>query len=290
MTKMLILLGTFMIWGCGHFKSNAIQSTIHPSGVKAIHPSGVKAIHEHLKPRPIPGDKRILSTHFSVTFLSQELEEKQATHLLQISEKAYDEVSNFLDRTFTPGMQVELNISSRHLSPYASQPGPHAFMLVPLKAAKKEYGFSLAHELTHILMGLSGLDKKQGNRLLDEGFAVYVEERLHGPKVFPNFGFETHAGYQQLRIKLKQKVWPLLETDLHRKHAKSGDFDTMRLAYLAQGSFCKYLIERYGLEKFFIVFYGQIDDFDAVYGKSFSTLEKPWKTFILTPYINTHRK
>lgn len=50
------------------------------------------------------------------------------------------------------------------------------------------------------------------------------------------------------------------------------------LSYVYSGSFCKYLIDEYGVEKFKMIF--QNGSFESVYGKSIRTLEKEYYLFI----------
>ncbi len=128
--------------------------------------------------------------------------------------------------------------------------------------------------------GWGGLEFRDGNRLLDEGFAVYVEERLTGkPEMFPNWGLETHAGYLKVRRQEEQPVWPLLAAEHYRSHPKHRGRFT-RLAYLQQASFCKYLVESHGLERFFRLYGSELEAFDEIYGRPFAALEADWRAFL----------
>ena len=220
-----------------------------------------------------------------VVYFRGEYSDEEAARLGKTLEHWYEKTSEFLERSFDDDFRLQLNIAGSH-DIYASDPGPEAFILIPTSSAKMDYGFTLVHELTHNLMGLSwltrqvrehdGIELYAGNRLFDEGFAVYVEEKLtgEGPEIWPNFGEETHAGYWNARKNKGEPIWPPLEAEIHRER---GD---VRLAYLAQGSFVKYLIDTYGLERFVNLFAIDIASTAYFYGKDFAQLEDEWRMFL----------
>ena len=235
--------------------------------------------------KPAKGDGLLETENFRVVYFSEEFSDEDASRLGWTLEHWYAKTSQYLDRSFEDGFKLHINIAGSH-DIYASDPGPEAFILVSTRSAKLDYGFTLVHELTHNLMGLSWLTRQQrehdgvelysGNRLFDEGFAVYVEEKLtgEGPQIWPNFGEETHAGYQAARAKKGEPIWPVLEAEIHRER---GD---VRLAYLAQGSFVKFLVETYGLERFLHLFGTDITSAEAIYGKDLAELESDWRRFL----------
>lgn len=240
--------------------------------------------------KPIRGDRRLETEHFELVYLAEELPEEEAERLGGTMESWYAKTADYLGRSFEPGRRLHINVAACHVSPYASEPGPKAYMLVPTRSALLEYGFSLVHELTHNLMGLSHLFRTQrswgelefreGNRLLDEGFAVYVEELLTGStEMFPNWGHETHSGYREIRREKEQPIWPILAAEHYRSHRKHRGRFT-RLAYLQQGSFCKYLIEAHGLERFVKLFESDLEAVEGIYGKELSALESDWLAFL----------
>ena len=53
-----------------------------------------------------------------------------------------------------------------------------------------------------------------------------------------------------------------------------------RLAYLAQGSFVKYLVDAYGLERFLRLFPNDIASAREVYDKDLEQLEDEWRMFL----------
>ncbi len=235
--------------------------------------------------KPVGGDGRLETAHFEVVYFESELPAAEAARLGETLEHWYEKTRTYLGRSFADGYRLHVNVGG-HDSPYATQPGPEAFILVPTRSAKLDYGFSLVHELTHNLLGLSWLSRHErerngvrlssGNRLFDEGFAVYVEEKLtgEGPRVWPNFGEETHAAYWQLREEKGEPIWPVLEAEIHREH---GD---TRLAYLAQASFTKHLVETHGLDRFLRLYAADPAAAEEIYGKDLAELEGGWRRFL----------
>jgi hypothetical protein len=242
--------------------------------------------------KPAAGDGRLETEHFRVVYLETEFSAEEADRLGETLEHWYEKTRLYLGRSFAEGHRLQVNVAGGHESPYASDPGPEAFILVPTRWAKREYGFSLVHELTHNLLGLSwlsrhelernGVELHSGNRLFDEGFAVYVEEKLtgEGPRVWPNFGEETHAAYRTAREQQGEPIWPVLEAEIHREH---GD---TRLAYLAQASFCKFLVETHGLDRFLRLFVTDPASAKEIYGKDLAGLEQDWRTFLETQFAS----
>ena len=236
--------------------------------------------------KPARGDGRLEIEHFRVVYFETEFSAEDATRLAATFEYWYEKTRRYLGRSFADGYRLHINVAGGHESPFASDPGPEAFILVSTRFAKRDYGFSLVHELTHNLLGLSWLSRHErerngvelgsGNRLFDEGFAVYLEEKLtgEGPRVFPNFGKETHAAYWQEKEKQAEPIWPVLEAEIHRER---GD---PRLGYLAQASFCKHLVETHGLDRFLRLYATDLSSAKEIYGKDLAGLENDWRSFL----------
>jgi len=93
------------------------------------------------------------------------------------------------------------------------------------------------HEIAHIFA-------PNANRFLAEGLAVHAHDRLRGPPAFPNFGRDLmgearrHAEWADIAA-LERLPTP---TMLLRKE--------QRAAYVVSGSFVRYIIDRFDIEKF----------------------------------------
>lgn len=241
-------------------------------------------------PMPVRGDGSHLSEHFDIRYLSAEFDAEGATRLASLAETWYLRTAAYLGRSFESGRRVLLDIASVHASPYASAPGPGAYFLVSVKSARRDYGFSLVHELTHNLVGHSRLSQSNrgeyrgGNRLLDEGFGVYVEEKLveYG-RVYPNFGREIHGAYLDLHHRMDVPRPPVLEAE----GLRSTGGEKRRLGYLQQASFVKWLVDTApgpdaddGLDRFLKLFEQGIDAAPSLYGRDLAQLEKQWLAFL----------
>jgi hypothetical protein len=148
----------------------------------------------------------------------------------------------------------------------------------------------IAHELTHYFF-------PNGNRMLSEGLAIYVQEKF-SVNVYPNYGIPIHqtlscalssADLATVSLARLDKIMtpaapalPELEVD--------GD-DRMKEAYIVAGSFAKSLIEKYGIDKFRNLYARTPfepgrhiprtkDDWTDVYQRSLFDLEKEWKAII----------
>ena len=269
-----------------HFKLDySFDLFFDPSGkvVRWVNDFSRRAIHKQ-----VPAEGLLTTGHFRLVFDPAAFEAELAARLARVCEEYYEKTSKYLGRSFQPGFRLPLNVSEAHTVPYASAPGPEAFILIPLSYARREYGFSMVHEFTHNMIGISHLSRQPatvqerklhgGNRLLDEGFAVFVEEQLTAePRVWPNWGEETYLGYRTLRAKLEAPVWPLLEAEYHRFYPSTDDEG--RLGYLQQGSFCKWLVETHGLERFLRFYEQGIESAAAIYEQDFAALEAAWRAF-----------
>jgi hypothetical protein len=150
----------------------------------------------------------------------------------------------------------------------------------------------IAHELTHYFF-------PNGNRMLAEGLAVYLQAENFSLDVYPNFGKRIHeklscdlsdvlATIDLASLdKIMTPAAPTLDVDVGAPPAK------IQAAYVVAGSFTKYLIETYGMEKFRDLYTRtpfepgrhiprtkDRDDWMDVYQRSLSDLEREWKAII----------
>jgi hypothetical protein len=165
---------------------------------------------------------------------------------------------------------------------------------------------AIAHELVHVYF-------PNGNRLLAEGLAIYLQAKIGGHRAFPNFGRPLH---ELVREVLREMVpefscrdpgslakinladldkiatpGPLLlrvGPDFYDEHA----YGQARI-YPIAGSFVQFLIEAHGLDKFRTLYMrtplaplecnaGSPDRWLDVYGLSLAELEAEWKSLIVS--------
>jgi hypothetical protein len=172
---------------------------------------------------------------------------------------------------------------------------------------------AIMHELVHVYF-------PNGNRLLAEGLAVYLQARIGGNSAFPNFDIPLHeAARECLPAMMPEFSWDdprcleaihLAELDAaatpdalslsvgqdrygERHGARYGKnpHEQARIYSLA-GSFVQFLIEAYGMDKLRALFMrtplipferaaGSPDRWIEVYGLSLTELEQHWKSLIL---------
>jgi hypothetical protein len=148
----------------------------------------------------------------------------------------------------------------------------------------------IVHELAHYFF-------PNGNRMLAEGLAVYVQEKFN-VNVYPNYGLPidqtlscalSPADLAKVSLASLDKIMTPAAPALPELDA-DGD-DNMKDAYIVAGSFTKFLIEKYGMDKFRNLYARTPfepgrhiprtkDDWTDVYQRSLVDLEKDWKATI----------
>jgi hypothetical protein len=166
---------------------------------------------------------------------------------------------------------------------------------------------AIAHELVHVLF-------PNGNRLLAECLAVYVQAKIGGNPAFPNFGQRLH---EVARARLREMV-PEFTPGCPESLANINLADLDEIAtpgplalkvgqnvygeeprgqaavYPIAGSLAEFLVETHGMEKLRRLYMrtplaphernpGLPGRWSDVYGRSFADLELEWKTLIVGP-------
>jgi hypothetical protein len=168
---------------------------------------------------------------------------------------------------------------------------------------------AIMHELVHVYF-------PNGNRLLAEGLAVYLQARIAGNSAFPNFDIPLHeAVCECLPAMMPEFSWddprglePIHFAELdavatpdplalsvgqehHGVRYGKNPHEQARIYSLA-GSFVQFLIEAYGMDKLRALYMrtplvpferaaGSPDRWIEVYGLSLTELEQHWKSLIL---------
>lgn len=161
---------------------------------------------------------------------------------------------------------------------------------------------AITHELVHVLL-------PNGNRLLAEGLAIYLQALIGGNPAFPNFGQPLHAvahcalremvqmpfdakGLAAVRLAdLECIATPNPLTLCVGETFNGEDPDGQRRLYALAGSFIQFLIETYGLVRFHTLYAltplvpskleaGGPERWSGVYAYPFAALETEWKAII----------
>ena len=122
------------------------------------------------------------------------------------------------------------------------------------------------HELTHLITYRINEGKQIRSGVIREGIAVYLDRSRRN----------VHAMSYKLHNSTDRKI---TSGDLSKRN-----FYHFENSYPLAGSFVKYLIETYGIEKFKALYaqstYWEAEAFDRFYGKSFDQLFDEWVGFL----------
>ena len=162
---------------------------------------------------------------------------------------------------------------------------------------------AIAHELTHVFF-------PNGNRMLAEGLAVYLQHKIGKNPAFPNFGLDLHQmvrdftcprapaanGLDKISLPTVDRI---ATPDIVSFRVGRRQFDLGGDAYPVAASFIQFLIENLGasetpesrMEKFRTLYMqtplvplerqpGQSDRWEQIYGMSISALASQWKLVI----------
>jgi len=142
----------------------------------------------------------------------------------------------------------------------------------------REVQAPIFHELTHVLAGYSA----SNGHWTQEGFASYMQDQYGEDHAFPT----RKMAHALVKVLAEEKsLLPMLEVMRDRNRIKYFSLDTpweRWLAYTQSTSLCRYLIERYGEEKFLKIYdtpFGSID-FHRRYGKTPEVLVNEWLSYV----------
>ncbi len=214
----------------------------------------------------------LLITHDGVT-------EAEAQAFAKEAERAYKAVAGYFGREHA--RVISIRVGDRYDVPTAY----HNRSTIVVGANRlrgdgggfgrwRAIGPAIVHEITHLVAGLSRAGPGQ---FLDEGLAVFVQEKFKLPddRSFPNMGRDVHEEAIRWSRQYDRMV-PLAET--HQARWLSGG--ARDLIYLQAGSFVRFLVETEGLKKFMAAYEGR--GYQAVYGRDLGALEKEWLEFLKT--------
>lgn len=219
------------------------------------------------EPAGQPIGRAVVSDCGSVQVFSSELTLEEAEEYCRYALAERAKVEEFWGPTWLEPIRIHVDSSypiSRALIPAYS--GNRGFMEMPLRRVRTSTG-ALLHEIVHIYAPAD-------NRLLAEGLAVYLQDRLGGNPAVPNFGRD-----------LDDLASELMPADPHLEALNTIIFERRwgsvlgeTAEYALAGSFVGFLIEEYGLEPFRRLY--DTGDYDAAYGKPLPELELAWREWL----------
>ncbi|MBN2590352.1 MAG: M48 family metalloprotease [Sedimentisphaerales bacterium] len=218
--------------------------------------------------------------HFDIHYFENSTAEKEIEQIAEIKEKGYNEICKFLN--VTSELRIRLILfedQQKKMLETGHQGDGWAFNNTIVEIYNEKTKLDPYHETTHILM------RPFGNppALFNEGFAVYMSERL-GDDSLKNLGGGNLKIYERVaELKAKNELWDLKEligfNEIGSLESRS------QVAYPQAASFVKFLIDAYGKDKFLETYKtlvnGQsseksIQRLEGIYKESFRDLEKEW--------------
>jgi len=199
----------------------------------------------------------------SVRILATDLRPGQAMDYCKYAVAERAKVAAFWGPTWTDVIRIRVDASyqlSRALVP--GHFGNRGFMEMPLRRVTRGNG-ALLHEIVHIYA-------PHENRFLAEGFAVYLQAKMGGNTALPNEG-EPLAKLARRKLPSSQKMAEL--NDVKTPVPLGRVMDDMT-AYMLAGSFVEFLIEKYELPRFKVLYE---TSYENAYGKPFAELEREWR-------------
>ena len=212
--------------------------------------------------------KSIKTEHFDISYYSLASSGEQ---LKADAEDALEKITNYFGTKFEGRITIKKRRSGGDFSGKAN----YRKNLIHIHTFERNI---LYHEVAHIV---SAQGDPNPHRYLHEGVAVYMEE------LFVKDRFLAHypGGAHKYSAEKKEHLVPLEELDSEPVFAYGKYFDSsydhINLTYAQSASFVKYLIEKYGLEKFKDFFFNY-KLYDEVYGKKLAALETEWLEYIQT--------
>jgi len=199
----------------------------------------------------------------SVRIQAADLRPAQAAEYCKYAMAERAKVEAFWGPTWTGPIRISVDAKyriSRALVP--AHFGNRGFMEMPLRRVLRNNG-ALLHEIVHIYA-------PHENRFLAEGFAVYLQAKMGGNTALPNEG--------EPLAKLARRHLPAPEVMAQLNAVKTpaplGRVMDDMTAYLLAGSFVEFLVEKYALPKFRVLYE---TSYENAYGKSFAELEREWR-------------
>ena len=172
---------------------------------------------------------------------------------------------------------LEVYIDPDRFSPYQQGSGiylPEARVLNAVAdRPDSRQDLGIVHELTHVLA--ASAFRANRDRFYDDGLAVFLQHRFGDQPNYPNFGEDLYFATARA-MRAHGDLIPLAEAEQVR--GSRQDRTARRLAYLQEGAFTQYLIERFGLNAYFRIYQGEA--VEEVTGVSFARIEDDWQVLI----------
>jgi len=215
--------------------------------------------------------ERFESEHFIFFFHKGSPAERDISKIAERREEAYRKIADILDVKVQNKIRCFLFPSAREKTFYTGHIGAGFAQNQTIIEIYNDEIRDHYHELTHIVAAKLN---QNAPPLLSEGLAVYITSRM-----------EKHPLDEKVKLfKEKDELIPI--TKLLRFEEIGSEASKPLISYPESGSFVKYLIEEYGLEKFKQIYSKTTKGLERskynekvflkVYGKDINHLAKEW--------------
>jgi prepilin-type processing-associated H-X9-DG protein len=234
--------------------------------------------------RLLPKLEKRTTRHFDIYYFRDSTAEKEIEQIVADKERGFSEICQFLDITSRVRIRLILfEDGQRKHWETGHQGNGWAFGNTIVEVYNEKTKLDPYHETVHILM------RPFGNppALFNEGFAVYMSERLGANSLRYLGGGESEIYERVKELKAKNELWELREL---LGFTEIGSMKTRPpVAYPQAASFVKFLVEKYGKERFLDIYKTlengrdneqNIERLERICNRSFPQLEGEWTTVL----------
>ncbi|MEK6756337.1 MAG: hypothetical protein AABZ02_09315 [Bacteroidota bacterium] len=211
---------------------------------------------------------RAETDHFLISYPDSALKGRRLSHIIQLHEFTFDRLARTLRVNPRRKIHTFLYTSAEQKGRLIGAAGTNIAKpwLWQLHLNLSDVEASFQHELTHVVAAEFGfpLFRIGVNSGLIEGLATALERTRYGEHLHRLAAMVFAVG---------------LDPDMESLFSLSGFVRAHPdVGYTLAGSFCRYLIDRYGLRRFKLLYRG--GDYATLYNKGISTLLHEWRQYV----------
>jgi prepilin-type processing-associated H-X9-DG protein len=234
--------------------------------------------------RLLPKLEKRTTKHFDIYYFRDSTAEKEIEHIAVDKERGFGEICHFLGIPSKVRIRLILfEDGQRKHWETGHQGNGWAFGRTIVEVYNEKTKLDPYHETVHILM------RPFGNppALFNEGFAVYMSEKLGASSLRYLSGGESEIYERVKELTAKNELWELKELV---GFSEIGSMKTRPpVAYPQAASFVKFLVEKYGKDRFLKLYKTlengrdneqNIERLERIYNSTFPELEKEWTAVI----------
>ncbi len=236
------------------------------------------------KERLLPTLQKLSTDHFEIHYFKNSTAEKEINQIAEQREMGFQKICEFLREDSDLRIQMVLFEDGRTKQEETGHRGMGwAVGNTIVEIYNEREKLNPFHEMAHILMDHHG----NPPALFNEGFAVYISEKLGSPAL-KSLGGGLSSINERVRKLKDEGDWVDLEELF--AYTEIGSEETRpKVSYAEAAAFVKFLIEEYGKTKFLHA-YKTLKNYDEknihqenlkilteIYGKSLKELEKEWE-------------